>query len=155
MEMKRVPEDADVEFTASVYVIKDDSVLMLYHGKYDHWVHPGGHIDPGETPDEAALREAEEETGVEAEILEDFRPDKQLEESFNLPQPFNISLYQIREGQWHCDFAYLARVKKEGEATHGHEHEGVEWFDLEDIEEHKDQMSEDAYYAAKKALERE
>ena len=31
---------------------------------------PKGHVDPGETPDQTALREVREETGVEAEMLE-------------------------------------------------------------------------------------
>jgi 8-oxo-dGTP pyrophosphatase MutT (NUDIX family) len=34
-----------------------------------HWVLPKGHIDPGETPAEAALREVLEETGVKARII--------------------------------------------------------------------------------------
>jgi bis(5'-nucleosidyl)-tetraphosphatase len=35
----------------------------------NHWVLPKGHIKPGESPQEAALREVREEAGVEAEIL--------------------------------------------------------------------------------------
>jgi 8-oxo-dGTP pyrophosphatase MutT (NUDIX family) len=31
---------------------------------------PKGHVDPGETPDETALREVREETGVEAAVVE-------------------------------------------------------------------------------------
>jgi 8-oxo-dGTP pyrophosphatase MutT (NUDIX family) len=34
-----------------------------------HWVLPKGHIDPGETITEAALREVQEETGVKARII--------------------------------------------------------------------------------------
>jgi 8-oxo-dGTP pyrophosphatase MutT (NUDIX family) len=34
-----------------------------------HWVFPKGHIEPGESPETAALREVREEAGVEAEIL--------------------------------------------------------------------------------------
>ena len=34
-----------------------------------HWVLPKGHIDPGETLAEAALREVLEETGVKARIM--------------------------------------------------------------------------------------
>jgi len=33
------------------------------------WVLPKGHIDPGETAEEAALREVREESGVEATIV--------------------------------------------------------------------------------------
>jgi diadenosine hexaphosphate hydrolase (ATP-forming) len=35
----------------------------------DHWVFPKGHIKPGETTEEAALREVREEAGVKATIL--------------------------------------------------------------------------------------
>lgn len=41
------------------------AVLLLRHRVGD-WVFPKGHIDPGESPLEAALREVEEEAGVEA-----------------------------------------------------------------------------------------
>ena len=33
------------------------------------WVFPKGWIDPGETPEQAALREAREETGIQAQIV--------------------------------------------------------------------------------------
>ena len=33
-----------------------------------HWVLPKGHIEPGETPEAAAVREVEEEAGVCAEV---------------------------------------------------------------------------------------
>jgi 8-oxo-dGTP pyrophosphatase MutT (NUDIX family) len=36
----------------------------------EHWVLPKGHIDPGESAEEAAVREVREETGVRAEIVE-------------------------------------------------------------------------------------
>jgi 8-oxo-dGTP pyrophosphatase MutT (NUDIX family) len=34
------------------------------------WVFPKGHIDPGETPEDAAVREVREETGVRAEVVD-------------------------------------------------------------------------------------
>jgi 8-oxo-dGTP pyrophosphatase MutT (NUDIX family) len=41
-----------------------EGVLLLLHKKLGIWVQPGGHIDAGESPWEAARREAEEETGL-------------------------------------------------------------------------------------------
>lgn len=41
-----------------------DRVLLVEHGDTGRWVAPGGGIEPGETPADAAVREMEEETGL-------------------------------------------------------------------------------------------
>jgi 8-oxo-dGTP diphosphatase len=44
-------------------------VLLIDHVKSGYWLFPGGHVTPGETLAEAAVREVREETGIEAEII--------------------------------------------------------------------------------------
>jgi 8-oxo-dGTP pyrophosphatase MutT (NUDIX family) len=43
-------------------------VLVVHRPAYDDWSLPKGHVDDGESPEDAALREVAEETGVEARI---------------------------------------------------------------------------------------
>ncbi|MFK4600021.1 8-oxo-dGTP diphosphatase [Streptomyces pristinaespiralis] len=43
--------------------------VLLVHHRWRGWVPPGGKVDQGETPREAARRELLEETGVRAEML--------------------------------------------------------------------------------------
>ena len=43
--------------------------VLLIRDRNGFWVFPKGHIDPGETPEEAAVREVLEETGVRARVL--------------------------------------------------------------------------------------
>lgn len=43
--------------------------LIVSSSSGEHWVLPKGHLEEGETPEETALRELEEEAGVLGEIL--------------------------------------------------------------------------------------
>ena len=57
---------------ASAAIFRQDSVLLVERGKppvSGLWSLPGGHIEPGETAREAAVREVAEETGVAVEII--------------------------------------------------------------------------------------
>ena len=57
------------EYCAGGLVFVDDKLLALErHNQV--WLFPKGHIDPGETPQMAALREVKEESGLLARIIE-------------------------------------------------------------------------------------
>lgn len=48
-----------------IYAIYKGKIVMVKHKKRNTWEIPGGHIEKGETPEEAAKRELYEETGAE------------------------------------------------------------------------------------------
>jgi len=47
--------------------------ILVLHASGNHWDHPKGHAEAGETPAETALREIREETQVKAELVEGFQ----------------------------------------------------------------------------------
>jgi 8-oxo-dGTP diphosphatase len=49
-------------------VLRDGQVCVVHRPKYDDWSLPKGKLDPGETFEEAALREVEEETGLRCRL---------------------------------------------------------------------------------------
>jgi 8-oxo-dGTP diphosphatase len=49
-------------------VKKSIEVLLVHRPKYDDWTFPKGKLDDGETHEEAALREVEEETGYRCKL---------------------------------------------------------------------------------------
>jgi 8-oxo-dGTP pyrophosphatase MutT (NUDIX family) len=51
-------------------VVRDGRVLLVHRPKYDDWAFPKGKLEDGESWEEAALREVEEETGLRCELGE-------------------------------------------------------------------------------------
>ncbi len=48
-------------------------LLLIKHANGGHWSFPKGHVEPGETEEETALREIKEETGIDVIIDPSFR----------------------------------------------------------------------------------
>ncbi|MGH2351847.1 MAG: NUDIX hydrolase [Chloroflexota bacterium] len=103
------------EFTVAVFVVHAGKVLLHWHRRLQRWLPPGGHIEAGELPDEAAIRETREETGLDVELV-DAPPGADafhgmVDGPRRLTQPLGIQLEDIAPGHQHVDLLYLARPK--------------------------------------------
>jgi len=61
----------DPKIAAGILIVRGDRVLLVKRGiepGYGLWTFPGGHVDRGETLEEAALRETLEECGATADL---------------------------------------------------------------------------------------
>ena len=62
--------------TVQIYLEKDNKYLMLYRNKKKNdmnqgkWLGVGGHVEEGETPYQAIVRETKEETGLDLKSAE-------------------------------------------------------------------------------------
>jgi 8-oxo-dGTP pyrophosphatase MutT (NUDIX family) len=93
-------------FTVAVFVVHRECVLLHFHRKLKKWLPPGGHIEDGELPDEAALREVEEETGICVRLVGARGLD--IDEPRQLVLPVGIQLEDIYPGHQHIDLVYFA-----------------------------------------------
>jgi 8-oxo-dGTP diphosphatase len=57
------PEEAEVKAAGGV-VLRDGRIALVHRPRYDDWSLPKGKLDPGESWEECAVREVQEETGL-------------------------------------------------------------------------------------------
>jgi 8-oxo-dGTP diphosphatase len=55
-------------------VMRDGHIAVVHRPRYDDWSLPKGKLEPGESWEEAALREVEEETGLRVRLEEELEP---------------------------------------------------------------------------------
>jgi 8-oxo-dGTP diphosphatase len=60
---------SEIEAAGGVVLREDGRVAVVHRPKYDDWSLPKGKLDPGETFEEAALREVWEETGLRCSLV--------------------------------------------------------------------------------------
>jgi 8-oxo-dGTP diphosphatase len=68
------PDSADVKAAGGVVRRDDGTVAVAHRPRYDDWSFPKGKLDPGETWEQAALREVEEEIGLRCRLREELPP---------------------------------------------------------------------------------
>ena len=116
----------DGHITASGLVIHDKKVLLIFHPYIKEWFQPGGHIDDGESPPEAAIREVYEETGFVC----------QLHGAGD--EPIDINIHQIpanpNKGEGahiHIDLLYRLKIVRQEQPS---KQIAFKWFEFDRIE---------------------
>lgn len=112
-------------FTVAVFIVHDGKVVLMEHPRIGLWLPPGGHVEPGETPDQTALREVREETGLSVELVGERGPGGSVTP---LTRPLGIQLEPIGPGHEHIDLIYLAKVKGEPLLVAEQSTRGLGWY---------------------------
>lgn len=114
--------------TASAFILDkaQKHVLLIQHVGLGRWLQPGGHVDPGETPLQAAIREALEETGLKIRAL--------------TPEIMDIDIHRIpaskhkqEPAHYHLDLRYLCVAEDDHVELNEAECRGYRWVKLTDL----------------------
>lgn len=119
-------------FTVAVFVVWEGKVLLHLHRKLGMWLPPGGHIELDELPDEAAVREVFEETGIEVELVGERRED--IKDPVQLCRPAGVQLEHIGPGHEHIDLIYFARPTGPTDIRTEFKEDRVGWYAPEDLD---------------------
>jgi len=113
-------------FTASAWLVSADGrrALLTHHRKLDRWLQPGGHADGDRDLARAALREAEEESGLSSLEVD--------------PELFDLDRHWIPErgaepGHWHYDARFVVHATGDEAFVVGEESHDLAWRDIEAI----------------------
>jgi 8-oxo-dGTP pyrophosphatase MutT (NUDIX family) len=115
---------ADGHVTASSFVVSSRGVILHRHLLLGIWIQPGGHIDAGESPASAALRETFEETGL---VAHHFDPI----ELFHVDVHPGPSDHRGPGDHLHYDLRYAVEAPPLDPSPPENESPEVDWFDFE------------------------
>lgn len=120
-------------FCASTYVINPENkkVLLVKHKDFNKWLQPGGHIEDNETPEEAAIREVYEETGIKTTLIGQHFPRED-----DLIRPLGIQCNRKENGDRMIDILYVGTPNNPNEPLKlNDESADIGWFSRHDLEE--------------------
>ncbi|MEI7534595.1 MAG: NUDIX domain-containing protein [Verrucomicrobiae bacterium] len=141
-----------IDFTVAIFIVQDKKILLIHHRKLDKWLPIGGHIELDEDPEQAALREAKEESGFDVELLGE-RPPTTEAGTRALIAPRFLDIHRINSTHEHIGMVYWARPKKGQMTLASAEHHDIRWCTVDDLEKLSPPMMDSVKWYCRTAIE--
>jgi len=142
-----------IDYAADLLIVNGDAVLLRMHDKYHMWLAPGGHVELDEDFVEAALREAKEETGIDAKLIGKVSTAED-DLGRELLLPAFINRHRINDVHEHISFIYFGTSDtRELNPAPGETTDGFKWFTRDELSDPKYGVSKRIQMYANAALD--
>lgn len=141
-----------IDFTVAIFVVDAGRVLLVLHRKLGKWLPLGGHIELDEDPEIAALREAEEESGFQVELVGE-RPPTTEPGTRALIAPRFLDIHRINDQHEHIGMIYWARPKAGALRLAPEEHHDIRWCSIHDLDTLQPPLTGAIQWYCRKAIE--
>lgn len=147
-----------IDFTVSVFVVNGDAVLLRKHEKYHKWLPVGGHVELDEDLNQAAMREAKEESGLDIELgpaaTVPFEEDSLSFKNLTRPDFMNIHSVGGTSQHQHLDSIFFARSATRHLAPREEEKDNeMRWFTRAELDDPSLDLWPSTHYYAAAALD--
>ncbi len=140
-----------IDFTVAIFVVREGQVLLIHHRKLDKWLPLGGHIELDEDPEQAALRETKEESGLDVELLGE-RPPTTGPGTRALIGPRFLDIHRINATHEHIGMIYWAWPKSGQTTLAKEEHHDIRWCQPADLDHLQPPISDAVKWYALQAI---
>jgi 8-oxo-dGTP pyrophosphatase MutT (NUDIX family) len=126
--------------SALVFTAEPNPRALLHrHKRYPITLQPGGHVEAGEHPWAAVLRELREETGIEPDQLQALTSLEITPGPGRFPAPVALDVHQVEPGWSHTDliFAFVIKGLPQSAPAAGESLE-LSWFTAAEAAAHPD-----------------
>lgn len=141
-----------IDFTVAIFVVHNGRILLIHHRNLDRWLPLGGHIELDEDPEQAALREAKEESGLDVELLGE-RPPTTEPGTRALIAPRFLDIHRINSTHEHIGMIFWARPASGQLTLSPSEHHDIRWCSAADLDALQPAMSAAVKWYCHKAIE--
>jgi 8-oxo-dGTP pyrophosphatase MutT (NUDIX family) len=143
-----------IDFTVAIFVVHDERILVIHHRKLNKWLPLGGHIELDEDPEQAALRETKEESGIEVELIGE-RPPTTEPGVRALIAPRFLDIHRINDNHEHIGMIYWARPvdPKSVVQLEEREHLAIDWRTSLELDALNPPMSDSVKWYCRQAIQ--
>ncbi len=138
-------------WVSTMYLVRDDgNVLLTFNKNLNTWIPVGGHLHPGETPEQAISREIAEETGFDFEFLNP--PYYENNKNLKVLRPHRIQIEKVPHHNYHINVVFIGKCKKWHNRETTDDNEKLKWFSEQELLQNRGKFLENVWKNSLEAI---